>query len=80
MIVLDLMPWSTVNKPGFLRNQKLSTPNFELGSEKYYRDLLDPSYCKIKTALKSKLEVDNPIRVLSRSAGRSSRRTVSKKF
>ena len=27
MIVLDLMPWSTVNKPGFLRNQKLSTPN-----------------------------------------------------
>ena len=61
MIVLDLMPWSTVNKPGFLRNQKLSTPNFELASEKYYRDLPDQSYCKIETALKSKLEVDNPI-------------------
>ena len=61
MIVLDLMPWSTVNKPAFPRIQKLSTPNFVLASEKYYRDLLDPSYCKIKTALKSKLEVDNPI-------------------
>ena len=53
MIVLDLMPWSKVNKPAFPRIQKLSTPNFVLASEKYYRDLLDPSYCKIKTALKS---------------------------
>ena len=61
MIVLDLMPWSTVNNPGFLRNQNLSTPNFELASDKYYRDMLSPSYCKIKTALKIKLEVDNPI-------------------
>ena len=60
MIVLDLMPSSTVNKPGFLRNQKLSTPNFEPASEKYYRDMLSPSFCKIKTALKIKLEVDNP--------------------
>ena len=58
MIVLDLMPWSTVNKPGFLRNQKLSTPNFELVSEKYYRDLLDPSYCKIKTAIVVSLALD----------------------
>ena len=61
MIVLDLMPWSTVNKPGFLRNQKLSTPNFELASEKYYCDMLGPNYFKIKSALKNKLEVVNPI-------------------
>ena len=55
------MPWLTFNKPGFLQNQELSTLNLDLEFAKYYRDMLGLHYCKIQNALKSKLEVDNPI-------------------
>ena len=44
MLVMDLMPFHTVSKPGFLRHQALSVPNFEVASDKYYRDMLDPTY------------------------------------
>ena len=33
---------------------------FQVASDKYYRDMLDPSYKKIKGTLKEKLELDNP--------------------
>ena len=36
-MVLDLVPFSEVNKPGFLRHHAYLAPNFEVASEKYYR-------------------------------------------
>ena len=36
-LVLDLVPFSEVNNPGFLRYQAVIAPNFEVGSDKYYR-------------------------------------------
>ena len=44
MLVMDLLPFHTVNKPGFLRLQAVNTPNFDVASDKYYRDMLDPIY------------------------------------
>ncbi|XP_047135522.1 zinc finger BED domain-containing protein 4-like [Hydra vulgaris] len=55
MMILDLQPWSIVNDAGFLRHHALIAPNYEIASEKYYRSLLDPTYEKIKVALKEKL-------------------------
>ena len=63
MLVLDLLPWSTVNYPGFLRHHARMVPNFELASEKYYRDMLEPTYNKILTQLKHNLYSDNPAQV-----------------
>ena len=36
-MILDLVPFSEVNKPGFLRHHQLLVPNFKVASEKYYR-------------------------------------------
>ena len=63
MLVLDLLPWSTFNNPGFLRHRARMVPNFELASEKYYRDMLEPTYNKILTQLKHNLYSDNPTQV-----------------
>jgi hypothetical protein len=52
MIILDLQPWSIVNNPGFLRHHAVFTPHFDIGSEKYYRSMLNPAYEKIKLATK----------------------------
>ena len=49
-----------VNRPGFLRHHARMLPNFEIGSEKFYRDMLDPTYEKIKEKLKAKLAQDDP--------------------
>ena len=49
-----------VNKPGFLRLIARLMPNFKVGSDKRYRDMLDPAYNSIKKLLKEKLVNDAP--------------------
>ena len=62
MLVVDLLPWHTVGKPGFLRHQVMSTPNYEVPSEKYFRDMLEPCFERVKSALEDKLgEHDPPV-------------------
>ena len=60
MIVMDLLPFYAVAKPGFLRHQQITVPNFIVASPKYYRSLLDPAYENIKSKMKAKLEADSP--------------------
>ena len=36
-MVLDLVPFSEVDKPGFLRHHQIVCPNFDVASAKYYR-------------------------------------------
>ena len=40
-IILDLAPFSFVNKPGELYSMRVMDPNFSPCSDKFYRDLLD---------------------------------------
>ena len=47
-MIVDLIPFTEVNKPGFLRHHALLAPNFEVASDKYYRSLLDPTYDRIR--------------------------------
>ena len=60
MMILDLIPFSSVNKPGFLRHHYRLVPNFNLASDKYYRDMLDPAYQKIRSALQDRVKADAP--------------------
>jgi hypothetical protein len=60
MILLDIQPWSVVNDPGFLRHHALIAPNYEIGSEKYYRSMLNPTYEKVKDAMKNLLKENMP--------------------
>ena len=62
-MVIDLVPFHEVNKPGFLRNYALIVPNFEVASDKYYRDMLEPTYTKIKESLLKKLDSDAPLTI-----------------
>ena len=39
-MILDLVPFREVDKPGFLRHHALLCPNFEVASAKYYRQVL----------------------------------------
>ena len=59
-MLLDLVPFSEVNKPGFLRHHALLAPNFEVASATYYTSLLDPTYIKIRASLENKLISDAP--------------------
>ena len=36
-LVLDLVPFTEVEKPGLLRNYQILAPEFEVGCEKHYR-------------------------------------------
>ena len=38
MMLIDRMPFTHVNNPGFLRHHYLLAPNFDVGCDKYYRD------------------------------------------
>lgn len=60
LFITDLMPWSTVNRPGFLRFMELTQPQFKVASEKYYRNMLDPGYEKIMAAVREKISSENP--------------------
>ena len=60
MMLVDQQPFNMVNRPGFLRHHYLLAPNFDVCSDKYYREMLAPTYDKIRDAVKSKLEADSP--------------------
>ena len=59
-MMLDLLPFHAVKKPGFLRHHALTVPNFTVASHKYYRDMLEPSYERIYMTLQEKLQMDDP--------------------
>ena len=59
-MILDLVPFREVDKPGFLRHHQLLAPNFEVASATYYSSLLDPTYKKIRGSLEKKLISDDP--------------------
>ena len=59
-MMLDLMPFYEVKKPGFLRTFAVIAPNFEVASNKYYRDMLEPSYERIFETLYDKMQKDGP--------------------
>ena len=60
MMLVDRLPFTAANNPGFLRHHYLLAPNFDVGCDKYYRDMLTPTHDKIKDAVKSKLQSDSP--------------------
>ena len=60
MLVLDTKPWHHVNDLGFNRLMATTSPKFVLASDTYYRNMLIPTYEKIKAKLKQKLIDDNP--------------------
>lgn len=47
-MIVDLVPFHEVNKPGFLRSYAVLAPNFKVASSKYYRSLLDPTHERIR--------------------------------
>ena len=59
-MVTDMQPWTTVDGAGFVRMYKKACPNFEIASHKYYADMLDPAYEKIKNKIKAQIEEANP--------------------
>ena len=63
MIVTDLQPFSMVNDPGFLHYSKLLDPRFTVGSEIFYRRLLDKAYTKGMQKVQQKLNEDEPLSV-----------------
>ena len=50
-LVMDNKAWHTVNTPGFIRLQQVQCPTFELGSAKYYSDMLEPCYNRVKSGM-----------------------------
>ena len=60
MMVMDLVPFREVTKPGFLRLFNTAVPNFTVASHTYYRSMLEDAYDNIKSSLKEKLANDNP--------------------
>ena len=59
-LVLDMLPWTHVNGPGFIAHHARYSPTIEIASEKHYRDMLDPIYEEFTSKLKSQIEEDNP--------------------
>ena len=45
---------------GFLRHQEISTPNYEVPSEKTFREMLDPTYNRVKSALEELIGIHDP--------------------
>ena len=60
MMVTDLKPFSMVNDPGFLHYSKIMEPRFTVGSDMYYRRLLDKVYVKGKLKVQNKMKNDDP--------------------
>ena len=63
MMITDLKPFSMVNDPGFLNFCKMVDPRFKVGSDSYYRGLVDKCYTRGKAKLEAKLKEDDPHRV-----------------
>ena len=60
MIVVDCEPFSIVNQPGFIRSYAQARPDFQLGSAMYYRNLLEPSYEKVRNKIQGIIQKDSP--------------------
>ena len=60
-MILDLRPFSDVNKPGFIRLCYEFDKRFDLATDNYYRNQLDPTYKKIKSKVKAVIEEDKPM-------------------
>ena len=59
-MMLDLMPFHAVKKPGFLRAFQVIAPNFNVASNTHYRNMLEPTYDRIFETLYDKLQADDP--------------------
>ena len=59
-MLIDRIPFSACNNPGFLRHHHTLAPNFDPGCDKYYRNMLSPTHEKIRDAVKTKLHSDSP--------------------
>ena len=60
MLIMDLVPFTEVAKPGFLRHHAIAVPNFTVASPTYYRSQLEPMSDGIKSGLQEKLKKDAP--------------------
>ena len=50
-MLTDKEPFYAVRKPGFLRLMQTVAPNFEVASDKYYREQLETTYDGIKSGI-----------------------------
>ena len=60
MIVTDLKPFSIVNDPGFLNYSKLLDPRFAVGSDMFYRRLLDKAFILDKEKVQKRIQEADP--------------------
>ena len=60
MIIMDLKPYSDVNKGGLLQLIKFLQPKFELGSDKLYREMMQDAYGRCRESMQKKIKDDNP--------------------
>ena len=60
MMVTDLQPFRMVNDPGFLNYSKLLDPRFAVGSDIFYRRLLEKAFEKGKVSVQQKLIKEEP--------------------
>ena len=60
MMITDLQPFRIVNDPGFLNYSKLLDPRFAVGSDMFYRRLLEKASVKGRNKIQSKLDQDKP--------------------
>ena len=74
MMIVDLKPFRMVNDPGFLNYSKLLDPRFAVGSDLYYRRLLDKALNKGKSRVQRKLADDKPSDVAIQLDGWSAHR------
>ena len=59
-LIMDLLPFTHVNNPGFIRHHAQIMPRFEVASSKYYRNQLNPVFQKVKSRLMDIINEDNP--------------------
>ena len=51
-LIVDMVPFNKTNGAGFLRMMKGMNPKFEVASRQFYSGLLEPTYQKLKKALR----------------------------
>ena len=54
-LCIDMIPFNKIIGAGFLRLMQSMNPRFEVASRQYYSDQLDPTYMKLKAALKANI-------------------------
>ena len=53
-LVMNLEPWESVCKPGTLRHYEISIPEYEVPSREYFKNMLVPTFERVKKALEDK--------------------------